>query len=70
VAIRLSVHGEMDVGMNVAEVVKEVIQLFWSMRLYHECVIHSMEPTCGLVGCPAECHLLRVGLLLEAFPYQ
>jgi hypothetical protein len=31
VAAQLSLHGELDVGMNAVEVVRETIQLFWSI---------------------------------------
>lgn len=60
VTIQLSLHGELDVRMDVNEVVMEVLQLFGSMGPYFECVIHVREPACGLVGHPAKCHLLRV----------
>jgi len=53
VAILLSLHGELD-----DEVVEEVTQFFRSMGPGHN--IHVMEPTCGLEGHPAECHLLKV----------
>jgi hypothetical protein len=43
----LSLYGDMDVGM-----VKEIIQLFWSIRPDHKCVIHIMEPPSRLVGHP------------------
>jgi len=36
-AVRLSLHGELDVGMDVVE---EVLQLYGSMGPDHECVIH------------------------------
>jgi len=54
VAVWLSLHGELDVGMVVTEVVKDVIQLFGSMWPDHERIIYIMEPTHGLVGCLAE----------------
>jgi hypothetical protein len=41
VAIQLTLDGELDVGMDVIEVVKEIIQLFWSMRPDHKCVTHN-----------------------------
>jgi len=31
VAVRLGLHGELDVGMDVPDVVEEVLQLFGSM---------------------------------------
>jgi hypothetical protein len=37
VVIRLSLRGEVDVGMNAVQVVKEIIQPSWSMRPDHEC---------------------------------
>jgi hypothetical protein len=60
VAVRPSLRGEFDVGMKVLEVVKGVIQIFWSMRPDHEFVIHVTEPTLGLVDYYIECHLLKV----------
>jgi len=56
VANQLCHYGETD----VTEMVKKVIQLYWSMRSYHKCVIHIKEPASELAGCPAECHLLEV----------
>jgi hypothetical protein len=44
-----SLHCELNVGMDVDE---KVLQLFQSIVLDHKCVIHVMEPTCGLEGCP------------------
>jgi hypothetical protein len=41
-------------------VVKEVLQLFGSMGPDHNCVIHVTDPTNGLEGHPAECHLYKV----------
>jgi hypothetical protein len=55
-----SFHGELDVGMNVVEVVKELFSFFQSIKPYHECVSHVMEPATWLVGHPAKCHLLKV----------
>jgi len=46
--------------MNVIEVVKEIIQLFRSMRSDQKCVINAKEPQSGLEGRPAECDLLKV----------
>jgi hypothetical protein len=45
--------------MDVTDVVKDITQLFWSMRPDYECH-HVTEPTHGLLGHPAECHLLKV----------
>jgi hypothetical protein len=53
VTVQLSLHGERDVGMNVVEVVNEIIQLSWSVRPVHECVIHVTVPAIWLLGCPA-----------------
>jgi hypothetical protein len=36
-AVRLSLHSELDVGMDVTEVTEEVLQLFGSTEPYHEC---------------------------------
>jgi len=58
-AIGLSLHDELNVGMDVAEVVKEVLWLFQSMGPDHECVIYVTETICGLEGHPAENHLLK-----------
>jgi hypothetical protein len=55
-----SLHGGLDVGMDVTKVVKGIIQPFWSMMPYHKCVIHVIQLTSGLVGCPTKCHLLEV----------
>jgi hypothetical protein len=55
VAIQLSLPGKMGAGMNVVEVVKEIIQLFWSMRSDHECIINVMEPASGHVSHPTGC---------------
>jgi hypothetical protein len=38
----------------------DVVQVFGFMRPDHECVIHVTEPFRGLVGRPADCHLLKV----------
>jgi len=59
-AVGLSLHGELNVGMDVVEVVDKVLQLFGSMGPDHKCVIHVMEPTCGHEGHPAESHLLKI----------
>jgi len=57
VAVRPSLRGEFDVGMKVLEVVKGVIQIFWSMRPDHEFVVYAAESASGLVSRSAECHL-------------
>jgi hypothetical protein len=48
--------------MNVTEIVKEVISALLVHGPDRKCVIHIMETVSGLVGCPAECHLLKVFL--------
>jgi len=58
VAVWLILHNELDTGMNVGEVVKEIIQLLWPMRPDHNCVIHVTKPASGFWA-PATCHLLR-----------
>jgi hypothetical protein len=45
--------------MNADEVVKEGVQLFWSMRPDYECV-NILETTQRLVVSPAECLFLVV----------
>jgi hypothetical protein len=40
------------------EVVKEVIQFFWSMWQDHERVF-NVEPAGGLAAHPAECHFFK-----------
>jgi len=37
---RLSMHGELDVAIDVTELVKENFQLFWFMRSDYESVVH------------------------------
>jgi hypothetical protein len=59
-AIRLSLHGELNVGMAVAQVVEDVLQFFRAVRSDHICEIHVTEPTSGLEGHPAKYHLLKV----------
>jgi len=39
--------------MNAAQVVKEVVQFFWSIRPDHKHVISTMEPAKRLAGFPA-----------------
>jgi hypothetical protein len=58
-AVGFSLHGELIVGMDVAEVF-EVLQLFGSIGPDQECVIHIKESTCGLEGCLSECHIQKV----------
>jgi len=53
------VHGELDVGMYTIEVAKEITQFFWPMRPDHRLVIIVTEPADGVVGRPAECHVLK-----------
>jgi hypothetical protein len=43
-AIGLSLHGEFDVGMDVVEVVEEVLQLFGSMGPQHYAVSQPRRP--------------------------
>jgi hypothetical protein len=60
VAIPLKLHGEMDAGMDVTEVVMELLQLFGSMKTNYKCIIHVKEAKHGLIGCLGKCHLLEV----------
>jgi hypothetical protein len=46
--------------MDTVQVVKEVIQLVWSMHSDGEFVIHVMKQAEGLVGHPLQSHLFKV----------
>jgi len=61
VVIKLRTHDEFNVGMYAVEVVKEVIQFFWSTWQYHEHII-NMEPGGELAGHPAECHFFKFSI--------
>jgi len=54
VAIQLSLHAELDVGMHALEVFKEIIQFSWSIRPEHKCVINIMKQADDPVGCLVE----------------
>jgi hypothetical protein len=45
--------------MDAIEVVKEMVQFFWSVRPDHKCV-DITEPAHRLVGSPAEQQLLKI----------
>jgi hypothetical protein len=49
----------LDAGVDITEVVKEVLELFQFMRPDHEYVIHITEPTSGLIDHPLKCHFLK-----------
>jgi hypothetical protein len=60
VAVSFCLHGELNVLVDTIQVVKEVLQPVGTMGPDDESVVHIMEPAEGLMGCPVECHLIRV----------
>jgi hypothetical protein len=59
-AFSFCLHGELIVPVDTVQVVIEVLQPTGTMGPDDETVIHIMEPAEVLMGCPVECHFLRV----------
>jgi hypothetical protein len=59
-AITFGFHFELNVLMDTVQVVKELLQLAWTMRPDDERVTHVAKSAEGLVGRPFQSRFLKV----------